>query len=75
LDAPDALQPIFANRVIQQFANNMGVGREITDNDFRVMRVVFRHLDGEWTKIMSGDITQLMLLERILRSWSEANAS
>lgn len=61
--------------MIRQFADHMlGPETEISDEDFRVMRVVFRHCGGAWTDLMGGDIKQLTLLERIITTWGQ-NAS
>ena len=66
MDDSAALPPIFANRVIRQFADHMlGPETEISDEDFRVMRVVFRYCGGAWAPLMGGDIKQLTLLERL----------
>lgn len=75
LDDPATLHPIFANRVIRQFADHMlSPQTEISEADFRTMRVVFRHGGGSWTELMGGDIDQLTLLERVITTWGK-NAS
>jgi hypothetical protein len=47
---------------------------EISEADFRTMRVVFRHIGGSWVGLMGGDISQLTLLERVITTWGK-NAS
>ncbi len=75
LDAPNDLQIIFANRVIRQFADNMlGAETKIEGPDFRLIRVVFRHLGGSWASLMNGDIKQLTLLEALIRGWGAKRA-
>lgn len=76
MDDPTSLPPIFANRVIRQFADHMlGPETEISEEDFRTIRVVFRYCGGSWVALMGGAIQQLTLLERIITLWGQQDAA
>jgi hypothetical protein len=72
LDVPNDLPLVFANRVIRQFVDNMfGAGKEISDRDYMVLRVVFRHTGGSWTQLIQGDVRQLTVLEKLIQTWGQ----
>ena len=63
---------VFADRVIRMFVDHsLGSDVVIEPRDFQVIRVVFRHCQGVWEKILSGDIVHTCLLERIITNWGK----
>jgi hypothetical protein len=71
VDSAPLVPLVFANRVIRQFADHMGLGGSIKPRDYMMMRLVFRKLGGEWDKVVHGDIQQITLLEKVITRWGK----
>jgi len=71
MEDPPKVPIIFANRVIQQFADHLLGGVSIKPRDYALMRLVFRKLKGNWQLLTQGDIQQLTLLERVVTGWNK----
>jgi DNA topoisomerase IB len=68
-DEPPPL--IFANRIIRQLTDHMvGEDVELEDEDFEVIRVVYRWCKGSWEKFINGDLTHNELLKQIVTVWA-----
>ncbi len=70
-DAP-SVPLVFANRVIRQFADHLGVTRTIKPKDYLIIRLIFRKLGGQWERFIHGDIQQITTLEKVITNWGKA---
>lgn len=63
----------FADRMIRQFLDHM-IGSEVpvTDQDFQIMRTVFRNASGDWEKLLQGDPAQHTLLSNAVTAWVQS---
>ncbi len=70
MDTPPEQSLVLANRVIKQLSDHL-LGGVVTPepDDYRIMRVIFRNLGGNWTGVYSGSIDQLTLLEKVVTGW------
>ncbi len=69
-DAP-AVPLVFANRVIRQFADHLGITQTIRPRDYMIIRLVFRKLGGQWDAFIHGDIKQITTLEKVITNWGK----
>jgi len=73
MDDPRPLPLEFANRVIRQFLDHLlGTDLIAKPKDLLKLRVLFRHLGGNWEQLQLGDIKQLLLLEKLLSKWGQS---
>jgi hypothetical protein len=74
VDAPRKTPLQFSNRVIRQFVDNQFGNEAVMDpNDFSVIRVTFKHCQGLWEQVASGNIVHTNLLSQIVSSWGRQN--
>jgi len=63
---------LFADRIIRQLVDHMlGADLIVEENDFQVIRSVFRSCSGSWEKILSGDPVHNELLKTVVTSWGQ----
>lgn len=70
MDSPPDQPIVLANRVIKQLTDHLLAGAVTPEEeDFNIIRVVFRKLGGNWTDLYKGDIEQTKLLEKVVTNW------
>lgn len=69
-DAP-TVPLVFANRVIRQFADHLGITQTLHPRDYMIIRLVFRKLGGQWESFIHGDIKQITTLEKVITNWGK----
>lgn len=71
LDGENPPPLVFANKVVQQFANNFLGDTVLKPNDYTVIRTTFRKLGGSWFELCHGNIDHLLMLSKVVKAWGE----
>lgn len=67
---PDPEPLVSANRIIHKMTRNLFAPLlKLTPEDYRHIRIIYRHMGGLWVKIWEGDPDQLDLLRQVIQSW------
>ncbi len=63
---------LFANKVILQFVQHvLGDDLVIEQEDYLVIRLVFRWCGGSWAALADGDVVMLELIQKIISAWGK----
>jgi DNA topoisomerase IB len=63
----------FSDRLIRMIIDHMGVGEVIVeDDDFLIMRTMFRNLGGDWEVLYQGDPKQHKTLRDVVTAWAKS---
>lgn len=69
-DDSEAPPLVFANQVIQMFAEHLlGGSAQLEAADFGLIRVVFRRLGGSWFELCQGSPKHTSLLIEAVKAW------
>lgn len=74
MDTPTSPPLVFANRVIKQFVDHLVGGKELSNKDYQVIRLIFRKGGGSWSELVNGNIQHLLLLEKVVTVWGKLPA-
>jgi len=72
MDSSNNTPKIFANQMIRLIVDqSFGEELAITPDDYSVMRVAFRNMDGKWAEISQGNHEHLNKLKQIVSAWGQ----
>jgi hypothetical protein len=61
---------LFADRVIRQLVDHMlGENMVVTEQDFKILRQIFKKCSGSWERVWEGDLVHNELLKTVVTSW------
>jgi hypothetical protein len=70
MDDAEKTPLLFADKVIHRFVDNL-LGRGVSGDQSKAIRVVFRHCGGQWDQIVSGDPIHIGLLMKLVQVWGK----
>ena len=63
---------LFANRVVRMLIDHLyGPDLIATDEDYSLIRLTFRKLQGSWEQVWQGDTKQNLLLKNCVNAWAK----